>query len=62
VRVACLVERAVAADGDVGVQLRVELLDPAEIRLDQLDGRRLAAADELRLLERRGERELANRA
>src|SRR5262249_39804097 len=35
-----------------GVELRIELLDPGDGRLDQLSRRRLARPDELRLPER----------
>ena len=45
-------ERLLRADGDVGVQLGVEPLDPLQVGLDELDRRDLAAADEGRLLGR----------
>src|SRR5439155_4094288 len=44
----------------VRVQLRVEPLDPLEVLLDELDRRGAAAADELRLLRRAQEGELAH--
>jgi hypothetical protein len=48
-----------ANDGDVRVQLRVERVDPRQIEVDELLRRDVTAPDELRLLERRQEREVA---
>ena len=48
------------ADGDEGVQLRVEPLDPLEVQLDELGRRDLAAADEVGLLGRGQEGELVH--
>ena len=45
-------ERLVGHDRDVCVQLTVQLLDPIEVELHELDGRNLAVPDEPRLLER----------
>ena len=52
--------RLLGADGDEGVQLGVEPLDPAEVQLDQLRGGDLAAPDEIGLLDRRQEGELVH--
>ena len=51
-------ERQVGSDGDIGVQLRIELGDPLQIHLRELHGRDFPGVEQLRCLRNGGEMKL----
>ena len=56
-RLAGLLEGPLDREREVGIQLRVQLVDPRGVQLHQLDGRHLLGPDQLGLLQRGRERQ-----